>query len=292
MDTSAQRRESNTPCILDRSHGLNEIAGCQVRNLRRQTRYRLGQVASRLGRSALLIIAGLFLSVGAFSQTPGGPAGPYPTNEQALQFPAKQNETPVDPQLKLVVDRMSADRVFHPSNMEEPRRAYFPYSKFAGPPESVFRVEDRKIPGPGGSIPIWLSTPNNEWTGLPLWVFFQGDGFAAARLGTYDVPLRAATNQCDCPVVSARYRLAPENRYTATPENPYAATRWMAGHTAEIDQNLRTPLSATPPGTFGLPPMPGSPQTPTSDAFRAGGNIDLTTLAAHFRVGLWFRRIY
>ncbi len=257
MDTSAQRKESNTPCILDRSHGLNEIAGCQVRNLRCETRYRLGQVVTSLGRSVLLIIAGLFLSVSAFSQTPGGPAGPYPT-----------------------------------SDIEQPRRAYFPYSKFAGPPESVFRVEDRKIPSQGGSNPIWPYTPNNEWTGLPLWVFFQGDGYAAGSLGTYDVPLRAATNQCDCPVVSTGYRLAPENRYMAAPENPYAATRWMAGHTAEIDQNLRTPLSATPPGTFGLPPFPGLPQTPTSEANRAGGNIDLTTLAAHFRVGLRFRRIF
>ena len=196
MDKFVQYKEINTPCVLDRSHGHNEIAGFQVQNRRCQRRYRFGQVVSRLNRSILLVIAALFLSVSTFSQTPGGPAGSYPTSDQTIQFPAKQDKTPADHQAKLIMNRMSAA-----SNIEEPRRAYFLYSKFAEPPESVFRVEDRKIPGPGGS------------------------------------------------------------------------------------------MSAIPPGTFGLPPFPGSPQTPTSEANRAGGNIDLRTLAAHFRVGQRFRRL-
>jgi alpha/beta hydrolase fold len=289
MDKFVQRQESNTPCVLDRSHGLNEIAGFQVQNRRCQMRYRFGQVLSRLDRSILVMIAGLFLSVSAFSQTPRGPAGPYPRSEQTIQFPAKQDKTPVDPQVKLIMDRMSAARVFDPSNIEEPRRAYFPYSKFAGPPESLFRVEDRKIPGPGGNIPIQLYTPDAR-TGLPRWVFFHGGGFVAGSLNTHDVPMRAVTNRCDCLFVSVGYRLAPENRYPAAPEDAYAATKWVPGREAKIDQNPKTPLSATPLGTFGLPPTPGSPQTPTSEAYRTGGNIDLTTLAAHFRVGLLFRR--
>jgi len=39
------------------------------------------------------------------------------------------------------------------------------------------------------------------------------------------------------------------------------------------------PPSATPPGTFGLPPIPGTPQTPTSEQQRHG-NIDLMGLVA------------
>jgi len=38
------------------------------------------------------------------------------------------------------------------------------------------------------------------------------------------------------------------------------------------------PPSATPPGTYGLPPIPGTPQTPETEANRAG-NIDLLGLA-------------
>jgi len=236
-------------------------------------RYRFWQLVSRLERSILLMIASLFLSVSTFSQTPEGPAGPYPTSEQTIQFPAKQDKTPVNHQVKL----MSAASI-----IEEPRRAYFLYSKFAGPPESVFRVEDRKISGPGGSIPIRMCTPNAQ-TGLPLWVFFHGDGSVVGKFDKYDVQLRSVTNRCDYPVVSVGYCLAPENRY------PPMRLRNAWQHPAQIDQNSKTPLSTTPPGTFGLSPLPGSPQTPTSEANRADGNIDLRTLAAHFRVGKWFR---
>jgi VWFA-related protein len=38
------------------------------------------------------------------------------------------------------------------------------------------------------------------------------------------------------------------------------------------------PIQATPPGTFGLPPIPGTPQTPTTEQQRSSG-IDLLALA-------------
>jgi hypothetical protein len=41
----------------------------------------------------------------------------------------------------------------------------------------------------------------------------------------------------------------------------------------------RTPPSATPPGILGLPPIPGTAQTPTTEALR-DGNVDLGALAA------------
>ena len=43
-------------------------------------------------------------------------------------------------------------------------------------------------------------------------------------------------------------------------------------------QKQNAPISATPPGTFGLPPMPGTPQTPSSEQQRQG-NVDLLGLA-------------
>jgi hypothetical protein len=289
VDKLVQRKENNTPGVLEHSHGLSEIARFMVQNRRSRMRYRFPQVFSMLDRSILLMMAGLFFSLSAFSQTTAGPVDPCPTSEHIVQFPAKLDETPVDPQVKLIVDRVAAARVVHPSDIEPSRRDYLVYSIFAVPPESAFRVEDRKIPGLGGNIPSRLYTTNAR-TGLPPWVFSHGDGFVAGRLETYDVPLRALTNGCDCPVVSAGYWLAPENRYAAAPESAYAATKWMAEHTAERDENPKTPLSATPPGIFGLPPMPGLPQTPASEADRAGGNINLTMLADRFRGALRFRR--
>jgi VWFA-related protein len=43
-------------------------------------------------------------------------------------------------------------------------------------------------------------------------------------------------------------------------------------------QKTTEPISPTPPGTFGLPPIPGQPQTPTSEQQRQG-NVDLLGLA-------------
>lgn len=37
--------------------------------------------------------------------------------------------------------------------------------------------------------------------------------------------------------------------------------------------------SATPPGTFGMPPVPGTAQTPSTDQQQRGGNMDFTALA-------------
>jgi VWFA-related protein len=43
-------------------------------------------------------------------------------------------------------------------------------------------------------------------------------------------------------------------------------------------QKSGAPPSATPPGTFGLPPIPGTPQTPNTEAQRSG-NMDIMALA-------------
>jgi len=229
------------------------------------------------------MIAGLLLSVSAFSQTPEGAPIPYPTSGQTIQYPAEKDKAAVNPRVKFIMNRMLAARVFHSSsNVEEPHRAYFLYPTFAGPLESVFSVDNREIPGRVESIPVRLYPPNMR-TGLPLWMFLHGGGFVTGGLDAYDVPLRAATNRRDYPVVSAGYPLAPENRYHAAPEDT---------HAADIDRNPTTLLLATPPGTFGLQPIPGLPQTPIIEANRAGGNIDPTTLVAHFRAGLWFRRLH
>jgi VWFA-related protein len=48
---------------------------------------------------------------------------------------------------------------------------------------------------------------------------------------------------------------------------------------AEFRSPPRETTQATPPGTFGMPPVPGTAQTPTSEQQQRGGNIDLMPLA-------------
>jgi hypothetical protein len=282
-----QCKKNSTPSVHGRSHRLNEIADFQAQNRKCQMRRTIGELARRLDRYILPLIAGTFLSVSAFSQTPGGPAGPYLATEQPMQFSARPDKTLADPQVNLIVGRISAGKVFHPSNIEDPRRAYFLYPKFAGIAESVFRLENRKISISGESIPVRLYMPNASME-LPLWQSLRG-GDAANGLDRYDLTFPATTNRWNCQVVPVGCLRAPENRYPSAPDSAYAITKWPAVHPAKIGRNPRTPLSTTPLGTFGLPPTPGTPQTPASEANRSG-NIDLSMLAAHFRIGQRFRQ--
>ncbi len=143
-----------------------------------------------------------------------------------------------DPQVKDILDQMSAVGLLHPSTLDQARKAFLFYSKFAGPPEMVFHVEDRSIPGPVGQIPIRTYQPR-DGAGLPVFVFFHGGGFVSGGLDVVDSPLRAIANRCDCLVVSVAYRLAPENHYPAATDDCYIATNWIAGHAADMGGDPR-----------------------------------------------------
>jgi VWFA-related protein len=58
----------------------------------------------------------------------------------------------------------------------------------------------------------------------------------------------------------------------------YSVGLSMTAAALRSQPDQRGPIQATPPGTFGLPPIPGTPQTPTTEEQRSSG-IDLLALA-------------
>ncbi|HYR96084.1 MAG TPA: alpha/beta hydrolase, partial [Candidatus Binatus sp.] len=102
-----------------------------------------------------------------------------------------------------------------------------------GEVEPVARVEDRRIPGPGGEIPIRVYTPEGK-APFPVLVFIHGGGWVLCSLDSHDPPCRALANAVPCVVVSVDYRLAPEHKFPAAAEDAYAAARWVADHAAEL----------------------------------------------------------
>jgi acetyl esterase len=183
----------------------------------------------------LLLLAFILLaSVNEFAATTSARFGPSTANSRVHSITSELTpQVLIDPQVKLVHDKMSAAGIGRPATVADVRKAYLFYPKLSGAPEHVFRVESRDIPGPAGNLAIRVYTPNSG-TALPVVVFFHGGGFVAGNLDGYDTVLRSVTNRCECIVVSVAYRLAPKNRYPAATQDAYAATKWVAEHASDI----------------------------------------------------------
>jgi len=98
----------------------------------------------------------------------------------------------------------------------------------------VGKVEDRRIPGPGGDIPVRIYTPKGPGP-FPMFMNFHGGGWVIGDLDTADSQCRDICNLAAAVVVSVDYRLAPEHRFPAAVDDAYAATRWAADNARALE---------------------------------------------------------
>ena len=142
--------------------------------------------------------------------------------EYAAMF-AQLAETPAPPLSSLPPDQgREIYRLMRPVNPELP----------------IGKVEDRRIPGPAGDIPIRIYTPRSSGP-KGVFVNFHGGGWVIGDLETADAMCRGLAEAARCIVVSVDYRLAPEHVYPAAVEDAYAATCWAAEHNQAIGGNGR-----------------------------------------------------
>lgn len=92
-------------------------------------------------------------------------------------------------------------------------------------PQPVGKIDNRSIPGPGGSIPIRVYSPQGNGL-FPIIVYYHGGGWVMATIDTYDASARALSNAANAIVVSVEYRKAPEHRFPAAHADAYAAYEW------------------------------------------------------------------
>jgi acetyl esterase/lipase len=95
---------------------------------------------------------------------------------------------PLDPQMKAILDKAAeaGGPAFHTLGIEKVREAIRSGSA-TGARESVAQVEDRRIPGPAGEIPVRLYRPSAHPSAdapLPAVAFFHGGGWVAGDLNT------------------------------------------------------------------------------------------------------------
>lgn len=93
--------------------------------------------------------------------------------------------------------------------------------------ESIHRVVDLEIPGvEKNKIPLRIYTPN-EFTSLPVMVYFHGGGWVFGSVEEADAVCRRLSNHLGCIVASVEYRLAPEFPFPKPLEDCYEATKWI-----------------------------------------------------------------
>lgn len=138
---------------------------------------------------------------------------------------------PLDPQVKALLDaQASAPKPFE-QTVAEARATMLARPRLPGPP--MAHEEDRRIPGPGGEIPIRIYRPRDE-TGAVL-VYFHGGGWVLGNLDTHNNQCRNLAQEAGCVVVAVDYREAPEHRFPAAAEDAYAATKWVAANARSLD---------------------------------------------------------
>jgi len=142
----------------------------------------------------------------------------------------------LDPQAKLLLDQMASMGTPPLQAMAVPdaRTMMESMSGLIGEGEAVAHVEDRRIPGPAGAIPVRLYRP--EATGpLPLLVYFHGGGWVLGGLASHDVVCRSLANAAGCAVLAIDYRLAPEHTFPAAVDDCYAAASWAVANAKSLD---------------------------------------------------------
>lgn len=141
----------------------------------------------------------------------------------------------LDPQAKAVLDQLAALALppYHTLSPTEARQQA-EAARVTAPGEAVAHLEDRTVPGPGGSIPLRVYTPAGTGP-FPALVFFHGGGWVLGSIEGSDATCRSLANAAGCVVVSVEYRLAPEHKFPAAADDCYAATRWVAENAAAIN---------------------------------------------------------
>lgn len=100
------------------------------------------------------------------------------------------------------------------------------------PPDSPVNVEQRRVAGPDGEVPVLvMRVPSDRPQPALLWV--HGGGYIMGSAD--DNRARMIAETLGVTVVSVEYRLAPEHPFPAGPEDCYAALGWLFENASELN---------------------------------------------------------
>jgi acetyl esterase/lipase len=139
------------------------------------------------------------------------------------------------PEIRSLLEGMAAQGgpAMETLSASEARQVAHGLDQLAGDAETVSRIENRKIPGRSGEIPVRIYVPEGRGP-FPGVVFLHGGGWVICDLDTHDNICRALSKRAGAVVVSVDYRLAPEHVFPAALEDSYDAACWVADHAAAL----------------------------------------------------------
>jgi acetyl esterase len=142
---------------------------------------------------------------------------------------------PLDPKAQWLLDELERQGLppFEEMTVPQAREVIMGFRDLQAEPPPIAGTQDREIPGPAGSIPVRVYTPNTA-APRPALVYFHGGGWTIGNLDVTDKPCRALSHATGGVVVSVEYRMGPEHRFPAAVDDCVAATRWVAEHAAEL----------------------------------------------------------
>jgi len=117
-------------------------------------------------------------------------------------------------------------RITH-ANLRRKRMAWCLSAKALGRGTTMVQVEALRIPGPAASIDLRLYHPAPQTTPAPAFLWFHGGGFLMGGFDSADAICRRLALTSGAVVITARYRLAPENDLYAGREDCMAVLDWV-----------------------------------------------------------------
>lgn len=141
----------------------------------------------------------------------------------------------LDPQVQAFLEELQRLEAapFHKLSPAQAREVSMNGAKQLEPPQPVAKIENRRVRGHGGWIPIRIYTPEGT-APLPVFVYYHGGGWVIGDVDTHEGLCTAIANAAGCIVVSVDYRLAPEHKFPAAVDDAYAAARWVADNAASF----------------------------------------------------------
>lgn len=118
------------------------------------------------------------------------------------------------PEMQILVD-VKAD-LPPATTLEEMRANWNIYAaRMRRPHPADMKVDDRRVPGKGGAIPVRVYRPAAAPAKAPCVLYFHGGGFMKGDLDSSDTVAWGLAQETGAVVVSVDYRLAPEHTYPA-----------------------------------------------------------------------------